>query len=125
MQLYPIESGNFKLDGGAMFGVVPKALWQKTNPSDSNNMIDMASRCMLIEDKNKLVLIDSGMGNKQSEKFFSYYFKWGGHDLVSSINAVGFSCDEITDVLFTHLHFDHCGGGIVWDVKKSFYISIA
>jgi len=87
VKIYPIEAGNFKLDGGAMFGVVPKSLWQKTNPSDSNNMIDMASRCMLIEDKNKLVLIDSGMGNKQSEKFFSYYFKWGGHDLVSSINA--------------------------------------
>jgi glyoxylase-like metal-dependent hydrolase (beta-lactamase superfamily II) len=121
VKIYPIEAGNFKLDGGAMFGVVPKSLWQKTNPSDSNNMIDMASRCMLIEDKNKLVLIDSGMGNKQSEKFFSYYFKWGGHDLVSSINAAGFSCDEISDVLFTHLHFDHCGGGIVWDVKKSFY----
>lgn len=120
MKIYPIEAGNFKLDGGAMFGVVPKSLWQKTNPADSNNMIDIASRCMLIEEGDKLVLIDAGMGNKQSEKFYSYYYRWGGNDLVSSINAAGFSCDQITDVFFTHLHFDHCGGGTVWDIDKSF-----
>ena len=121
MKIYPIEAGNFKLDGGAMFGVVPKSLWQKTNPSDSNNMIDMASRCMLIEEGDRLVLVDSGMGDKQSEKFFSYYFRWGEYSLVSSIKAAGFSCDDITDVFFTHLHFDHCGGGTVKDNRKPFY----
>ena len=107
MVLHPIEAGNFKLDGGAMFGVIPKSLWQKTNPSDSNNMIDMSARCLLIENGNKLILIDTGMGNKQSEKFFSYYSRWGNHSLVKSINDAGFSVDEITDVLLTHLHFDH------------------
>ncbi len=83
MTLYPIEAGNFKLDGGAMFGVVPKSIWKKTNPSDSNNMIDMASRCLLIEDGKRLTLIDAGMGTKQTEKFFSYYCRWGDYDLVS------------------------------------------
>ena len=99
MTLHPIEAGNFKLDGGAMFGVVPKSLWQKTNPSDKNNMIDMASRCLLIEDGKRLILIDTGMGTKQTEKFFSYYYRWGEHELVSSINKAGFSCEEITDVV--------------------------
>ena len=117
MVLHPIEAGNFKLDGGAMFGVVPKSLWQKTNPSDSNNMIDMSARCLLIENGNKLILIDTGMGNKQSEKFFSYYSRWGNHSLVKSINDAGFSVDEITDVLLTHLHFDHCGGASVFNEK--------
>lgn len=121
MTLHPIEAGNFKLDGGAMFGVVPKSLWQRTNPSDSNNMIDVASRCLLVEDGERLLLIDTGMGSKQSEKFFSYYYRWGNYDLVSSIKNAGFSCDQITDVVFTHLHFDHCGGGSVWDESKSFY----
>ena len=91
MNIYPIESGNFKLDGGAMFGVVPKTLWQKTNPSDSNNMIDIASRCLLLEDNNRLILIDTGMGNKQSEKFFSYYRRWGNYNLIDYINSAGFS----------------------------------
>tara|TARA_X000000368_G_scaffold160788_1_gene126737 strand:+ start:428 stop:1279 length:852 start_codon:yes stop_codon:yes gene_type:complete len=113
MVLHPIEAGNFKLDGGAMFGVVPKSLWQKTNPSDSNNMIDMSTRCLLVENGNKLLLIDTGMGDKQSEKFFSYYYRWGNHSLVKSINDAGFSIDEITDVFLTHLHFDHCGGATV------------
>ena len=121
MTLYPIEAGNFKLDGGAMFGVVPKSIWKKTNPSDSNNMIDMASRCLLIEDGKRLTLIDAGMGTKQTEKFFSYYYRWGDYDLVSSIKKAGFSCDDVTDVIYTHLHFDHCGGGSVWDKTKSFY----
>ena len=112
MILHPIEAGNFKLDGGAMFGVVPKALWQKTNPSDSNNMIDVSARCLIVENGNKLVLIDAGMGDKQSEKFFSYYSRWGDYSLVKSINSAGFSVDEITDVFITHLHFDHCGGAI-------------
>ncbi len=119
MKIHSIEAGNFKLDGGAMFGVVPKVLWQKTNPADSNNMIEMGSRCMLIENGNRLILIDVGMGDKQSEKFFSFYSRWGGFSLKSSIEKAGFSCDDITDVFFTHLHFDHCGGGIVWDSSKT------
>lgn len=119
MKIHSIEAGNFKLDGGAMFGVVPKVLWQKTNPADSNNMIEMGSRCMLIENGNRLILIDVGMGDKQSEKFFSFYYRWGGFSLKSSIEKAGFSCDDITDVFFTHLHFDHCGGGIVWDSSKN------
>ena len=121
MNLYSIQAGNFKLDGGAMFGVVPKSLWEKTNPADSNNMIDMSSRCMLIEDGDKLILVDTGMGNKQSEKFFSHYKRWGNFDLVKSINAAGFGVDEITDVLLTHLHFDHCGGAVFWDNAKERY----
>ena len=119
MKIYPIEAGNFKLDGGAMFGVVPKTLWGKTNPADKNNMIDIASRCMLIEDGKKLVLIDVGMGNKQSKKFFNYYYRWGDFTLKSSIEKAGFSCDEITDVFFTHLHFDHCGGGVEWNKGRT------
>jgi len=119
MKIHPIEAGNFKLDGGAMFGVVPKVLWEKTNPADANNMIDMGSRCLLIESGKRLVLIDVGMGDKQSEKFFNFYYKWGGFNLRSSIEKAGFSCDEITDVFFTHLHFDHCGGGVIWDDSKA------
>ena len=118
MTLHPIETGNFKLDGGAMFGVVPKSIWQKTNPSDSNNMIDISARCLLVEDKNKLVLIDTGMGDKQSEKFFSHYYRWGNNDLVKSINSAGFSTDEVTDVFLTHLHFDHCGGASFFNKKS-------
>ena len=113
MNLYPISAGNFKLDGGAMFGVVPKSLWQKTNPSDSENLIDLTARCMLIESGSRLILVDAGMGDKQSEKFFSYYKPWGDDSLVKSINTAGFSIDEITDVFLTHLHFDHCGGSTV------------
>ena len=120
MKIYPIEAGNFKLDGGAMFGVVPKALWQKTNPADENNMINIGSRCMLIEDGKRLVLIDVGMGDKQPKKFFDYYYKWGEFGLKSSIEKAGFSCDEITDVFFTHLHFDHCGGGVSGTITKLF-----
>jgi len=113
MNLYPINAGNFKLDGGAMFGVVPKSLWQKTNPSDSDNLIDLTARCMLIESGSRLILVDAGMGDKQSEKFFSYYKPWGDDSLVKSINNAGFSIDEITDVFLTHLHFDHCGGATI------------
>ena len=113
MNLYPINAGNFKLDGGAMFGVVPKSLWQKTNPSDSNNLIDLTARSMLIESGSRLILVDAGMGDKQSEKFFSYYKPWGDDSLIRSINNAGFSIDEITDVFLTHLHFDHCGGATV------------
>ena len=112
MNLYPVNAGNFKLDGGAMFGAVPKTIWNKTNPADQNNLIDISARCLLIEDGKRLVLIDSGMGNKQSEKFFSYYSLWGDDTLERSINNAGFSLEDVTDVFFTHLHFDHCGGAI-------------
>lgn len=121
MKLYPIEAGNFKLDGGAMFGVVPKSIWNRTNPADSNNMIDIAARCLLIEDGNRLILIDTGMGNKQSDKFFSYYYQWGDHSLDSSLKKVGFHRDDITDVFMTHLHFDHCGGSVQWNKDRSGY----
>ena len=121
MKLYPIESGNFKLDGGAMFGVVPKSLWNRTNPADSNNMIDMAARCLLIEDGDKLTLIDTGMGDKQSEKFFGYYYPWGEHSIDKSLKKYGFHRDDITDVFLTHLHFDHVGGAIQWNKDKTGY----
>ena len=121
MQIYPIDAGNFKLDGGAMFGVVPKVLWQKTNPGDSNNLIDMALRCMLIEDGERLILIDTGTGTKQSDKFFSYYFPFGENDLEKSLAKLGFHKDDITDVFLTHLHFDHCGGSIQWNKDKTGY----
>lgn len=112
MKIYPIETGNFKLDGGAMFGVVPKSLWQRTNPADANNMIEMSMRCMLIEDGRRLILVDTGLGSKQSEKFFSYYYLFGDFSLESSLAKYGFHKDDITDVFLTHLHFDHCGGAI-------------
>lgn len=121
MNLYPINAGNFKLDGGAMFGVVPKSLWQRTNSADANNMIDLTARCLLIEDGNRLVLIDNGMGNKQSEKFFGYYYPWGNFDLDSSLKTYGFHRDDITDIFLTHLHFDHCGGSIQWNKNKTGY----
>ena len=113
MNLYPITAGNFMLDGGAMFGVVPKSIWQKTNPADNNNMVKISARCLLIEDGNRLILIDAGMGNKQSEKFFSYYCRWGEETLESSLKKNGFGPNDITDVFLTHLHFDHCGGAVV------------
>ena len=121
MTLYPVETGNFKLDGGAMFGVVPKSIWQKTNPADNNNMIDIAARCLLIEDGNRLILIDSGLGNKQSEKFFSHYYRWGDYTLETSLNKLGFHPDDITDVFMTHLHFDHCGGSVKWNADRTGY----
>ena len=113
MNLYPIIAGNFMLDGGAMFGVVPKSIWQKTNPADSNNMIQMAARCLLVEDRGRLILIDTGMGDKQTDKFFSYYYRWGEDTLVSSLKKHGFHPDDVTDVFLTHLHFDHCGGAVI------------
>lgn len=121
MKVYPIEAGNFKLDGGAMFGVVPKTLWNRTNPADGNNMIDIAARCMLIEDGDKLILIDTGMGNKQSDKFFGYYYRWGDHNLNNSLKKHGFHRDDITDVFMTHLHFDHCGGSVQWNKDRTGY----
>ena len=119
MRIYPIETGNFKLDGGAMFGVVPKAIWQKTNPADDKNMISMGMRCMLIEDGNRLTLIDTGIGNKQSDKFFGYYYMFGDFSLDTSLAKHGFHRDDITDVFLTHLHFDHCGGVIQWNTDKT------
>ncbi len=121
MKIYPIETGNFKLDGGAMFGVVPKTIWSKTNPADENNLIDIAARCLLIEDGNRLILIDTGMGNKQSDKFFGYYSLWGSHSLDKSLAKYGFHRDDVTDVFLTHLHFDHCGGSVQWNKNKTGY----
>lgn len=121
MKLYPINAGNLKLDGGAMFGVVPKSLWNRTNPADANNMIELSMRCLLIEDGNRLILIDNGMGNKQSEKFFGYYHLWGDFSLDGSLKKHGFHRDDITDVFLTHLHFDHCGGSIQWNADKTGY----
>lgn len=121
MKIYPIETGNFKLDGGAMFGVVPKSIWQRTNPADSNNMCSWALRCLLIEDGDRLILIDNGMGNKQSDKFFGYYYLHGDANLEGSLKKYGFHPDEISDVFLTHLHFDHCGGGVKWNKDRTAY----
>ena len=121
MRIYPIETGNFKLDGGAMFGVVPKVLWQRTNPANNKNLIDLSMRSMLIEDGKRLILIDTGMGNKQSEKFYSYYDLFGDFSLESSLAKNGFHKDDITDVFLTHLHFDHCGGSIQWNKNRTGY----
>ena len=119
MQLYSINTGHFKLDGGAMFGVVPKSIWQKTNPADSNNMCSWAMRSLLIQDGKRLILIDTGMGNKQDEKFFGHYFLHGNDTLDFSLAKYGFHRDDITDVFLTHLHFDHCGGCIMYNDDKS------
>jgi imidazolonepropionase-like amidohydrolase len=121
MTLYPINVGNFKLDGGAMFGVVPKALWNKTNPADEKNMIDIASRCLLIEDGARLILIDTGMGTKQSDKFFNFYYRWGNLSIEKALATVGFCKEDVTDVFLTHLHFDHCGGCVEWNKGRSGY----
>ncbi len=117
MELYAVESGNFKLDGGAMFGVVPKTLWERSNPADPKNRIDMAARCLLIADGDRLILIDTGMGNKQDDKFFGHYALWGEHSLEKSLKTLGVHPDAITDVFLTHLHFDHCGGAILRNAK--------
>lgn len=112
MKLHTINTGLFKLDGGAMFGVVPKTLWQKLNPPDENNMCTWAMRCLLVEDGNRLILIDNGIGNKQDEKFFGHYYLHGDDTLDKSLQAIGYHRNDITDVFLTHLHFDHCGGSI-------------
>ena len=121
MKLYSIETGRFKLDGGAMFGVVPKSIWNKLNPADENNMINMAMRCLLIEDGNRLILIDNGIGNKQDSKFFGHYYLHGDFSLEKSLAAHGFCKDDITDMVLTHLHFDHCGGSIQWNNDRTKY----
>ncbi len=112
MKLHSLDTGLFKLDGGAMHGVVPKSMWNKVNPADENNMCSWAMRCLLIEDGQKLILVDTGMGNKQDEKFFSHYYPHGEDTLMQSIRNCGFAAEDITDVLLTHLHFDHCGGAV-------------
>ncbi len=118
MKLYTIDTGFFKLDGGAMFGVVPKSIWNKLNPADSNNLCSWAMRCLLVEEGNRLALIDCGLGNKQSEKFFSYYEPFGDDSLEKSLRKNGFRPEDITDVFLTHLHFDHCGGAVKRDGEK-------
>lgn len=113
MKLSVVNTGLFKLDGGAMFGVVPKSIWQRYNPADENNMCTWAMRCLLVEDGDKKILIDTGIGNKQDEKFFSHFYLHGGHSLDSSLSKLGVSPEEITDVILTHLHFDHVGGAVI------------
>ncbi|MBF25612.1 MAG: MBL fold metallo-hydrolase [Flavobacteriales bacterium] len=113
MKISVIDTGKFKLDGGAMFGVVPKSIWSKTNPPDENNMCSWAMRCLLLEFDNRKILFDTGIGNKQSEKFFNYFYLHGEETLIKSLNKNGVSPEEITDVFFTHLHFDHCGGAVI------------
>jgi glyoxylase-like metal-dependent hydrolase (beta-lactamase superfamily II) len=121
MQLHVLNTGFFKLDGGAMFGVVPKTIWQKTNPADESNMCSWAMRSLLIEDGNRLILIDTGIGDKQSEKFFSHYYLFGNDSLHGNLAKLGFHADDVTDVILTHLHFDHCGGAITWNERKDGY----
>ncbi|MGM0479757.1 MAG: MBL fold metallo-hydrolase [Bacteroidota bacterium] len=118
MKIYPLETGNFKLDGGAMFGVVPKTLWSRTNEPDEKNMCSWSMRCMLVEYDDRLVLIDTGIGDKQSEKFFSHYYLHGDASLLGSLEKLGVSPDDITDVFLTHLHFDHCGGAVQKNGEK-------
>ncbi len=121
MKLHVINSGNFKLDGGAMFGVVPKTLWSKTNSADENNYCNWSTRCLLIEDGNRLILIDNGMGDKQDAKYFSHFYLNGNYSLKKSLASAGFSTNDITDMVLTHLHFDHCGGSIQYNKNQSGY----
>ncbi len=119
MRLAAIHTGNFRLDGGAMFGVVPKVIWQRYNQPDENNLCNWAMRCLLVEDGDRLILIDNGIGDKQSEKFFGYYFLNGEQSLKNSLHKAGVDFDDITDVVLTHLHFDHCGGSVHWNSGKT------
>ena len=119
MNLYTIDTGFFKLDGGAMFGVVPKVLWSRTNPADENNLCPWAMRSLLIEDGDRLILIDNGIGDKQDDKFLKHYYLHGDVNLHSSLAKYGFSADDVTDVFLTHLHFDHCGGSVKWNKDRS------
>ncbi len=121
MKLYPIQCGKFKLDGGAMFGVVPKSIWEKTNPADEKNLVELGSRSLLIEDGKKLILIDCGLGNKQDDKFFGHYSLFGNDNLDKNLAKYGFVREDITDVFLTHLHFDHCGGAIEWNNERTGY----
>jgi glyoxylase-like metal-dependent hydrolase (beta-lactamase superfamily II) len=121
VKLYTINTGYFKLDGGAMFGVVPKSIWNKINPADENNMCNWALRCLLVEEGNRLILIDNGNGDKQDAKFFSHYYLNGDDSLSKSLRQHGFTEDDITDVFLTHLHFDHCGGSVKWNKDRTGY----
>jgi glyoxylase-like metal-dependent hydrolase (beta-lactamase superfamily II) len=122
MELFTINTELFKLDGGAMFGVVPKSIWNKINPADENNMCTWSMRCLLVKTNNRLILIDTGIGNKQNEKFFSFYYLHGDDTLEKSLHKLGFSFEDITDVFLTHLHFDHCGGAISFDkISERYY----
>ena len=124
MKIYPLNTGNFKLDGGAMFGVVPKSLWERTNPADANNLCNWSMRCMLIEDGDRLILIDTGIGDKQSDKFFGHYYLNGDDSLNGNLAKLGFHRDDITDVFLTHLHFDHCGGSIEWNKDHTMLLPV-
>lgn len=119
MKMYTIDTGYFKLDGGAMFGVVPKVLWSKTNPADENNLCPWAMRSLLIENGHQLILIDNGIGNKQDDKFLRHYYLHGDENLEKSLHKHGYSTDDITDVFLTHLHFDHCGGSVKWNKDRT------
>jgi glyoxylase-like metal-dependent hydrolase (beta-lactamase superfamily II) len=119
MKLHVINTGFFKLDGGAMFGVVPKSIWQKFNPPDENNMCTWAMRCLLIEDGDRLILVDTGIGDKQDSKFFGFFYLHGEDNLIGSIRNAGFSPEDITDIFLTHLHFDHCGGALKFNNDRS------
>ena len=121
MKLYSIQCGKFKLDGGAMFGVVPKSIWQKTNPADEKNLVKLGTRSLLIEDGKKLILVDCGLGNKQDEKFFGHYSLFGDDSLDKNLAKYGFVREDITDVFLTHLHFDHCGGAVEWNDSRTGY----
>ena len=122
MELKVIHTGNFKLDGGAMFGVVPKTLWKRTNEPDENNLCSWSMRCLLISEGDRLMLIDNGIGNKQSEKFFSHYYLHGKESLDGSLHKAGVSPNDITDMFHTHLHFDHCGGGVIQTDESTYQL---
>lgn len=122
MNITTIDTGFFRLDGGAMFGVVPKTIWQNLNPADENNMCNWAMRCLLIEDGNRLILVDTGIGQKQSDKFFGYYYLNGDDSLEKSLHKAGVDFGDITDVFLTHLHFDHCGGAVKWNTNRDGYV---
>lgn len=119
MKLHPIHAGNFKLDGGAMFGVVPKTLWSKTNPADDNNYCTWSTRCLLVEDGDRLILLDNGIGTKQDAKFLSRYYLHGSYSFENSFKQAGFTFDDVTDMVLSHLHFDHCGGSIRYNKDKT------
>jgi glyoxylase-like metal-dependent hydrolase (beta-lactamase superfamily II) len=121
MKITPIETGNLKLDGGAMFGVVPKVLWSKVYPADENNLCNWAMRCLLIEDGERKILIDNGIGDKQDEKFLKHYYLNGEDTLENSLAKAGVTTEDITDVILTHMHFDHCGGSVKWNKDKTGY----
>ena len=121
MKLYPIETGNLKLDGGAMFGVVPKVMWSKVYPADENNLCNWSMRCLLIKDENRIILIDNGIGNKQDEKWLRHYYLNGEDTLEKSLKNIGMTPEDITDVIITHMHFDHCGGSVKWNDDKTGY----